>query len=81
MLTFTMEMDASVEATSREELETAARKLIDSGGLRDWSGEWEHSIWETPKADARDGPLRSDCGVADGKILEYDDYLKALRGD
>lgn len=79
MLTFTMELDASVEAASREELETAAQRLIESGDLRDWHGEWRADIWAVPQIDS--SPPRPDCGVADGKILDYADYLKALRAD
>lgn len=83
MLTFTKEVDASVEAASREELDAAVQKLLAAGGPKDWDAEWRETVWDVPLIDGKvlGEHAKPDCGVVRGEILEYDDYLEALRGD
>lgn len=72
MVTFTNEVDVTVEAESKEEALAAAQDAIDdpASWLND-DPEWDCHAHEISQEKA------PDCGVFDGQILEYNDYVAA----
>ena len=68
---FTKTCEFSVVAKSREELEEAAEDATTDIDFFFEPSDWEYTIREIP--DRGDNP---ECGVADGVIYGYSDYLE-----
>jgi len=76
MLTFSKEVDVSVEAESEEALRKAAEEAKDDLDYSWDTGDWEIAIF--PVKPIKGQMPQAECGLVGNKILEYDEYEEEL---
>lgn len=73
--------EVTVEAPDGETLEQAALTLAEAGEIdREWGGpSWQVSAGPALPPDLCEG--NPECGLIDGDILAWEDYVKAKKGE
>ncbi len=75
MVTFTKEVQVSVQCERRKELKAAAKAAAEDG-----LDGWEEQNWEHRVGSSLEGPpVRPDCGVLNGEIVNYSDYERGKK--